>query len=139
MSECPAWLRTEVITGLQRLLLLNLRGGPALETIEGVALAWCDACVCWPIEWQAEADAPRLRQAFRSLAASCREWPAPVQLRDALPARTPPPQLPPPASDAERVAEIQAEVRELIRGWSLPAPASPAELKAQIREKLKES
>lgn len=118
MTDCPAWLRTEVITGLQRLLLLNLRGGPALETIEGVALAWCDACVCWPIDWQAEADAPRLRQAFRELAASCREWPAPVQLREALPGRAPPPQLPPPPPDEARIAKIQAAIREVLQEWT---------------------
>lgn len=115
MSECPSWLRTEVITGLQRLLLLNLRGGPALETIEGVALAWCDACLCWPIDWQAEADAPRLRQAFRLLAASVREWPAPVQLRELLPARAAPPQLPPPEVDPVRIAQVQALIREVLQ------------------------
>lgn len=115
MSECPAWLRNEVISGVQRLLLLSLPRGPALDAIEGVVLAWSDALICWPIDWEREADTPRLRQAFRLLAASVREWPAPVQLRELLPARAAPPQLPPPEVDPVRIAQVQALIREVLQ------------------------
>ena len=117
MSErAPDWLRNEVVTGLQRLILLALDGGPALDSIEGVAMAWVDACQCWPIAWEREADAPRLRQAFRVLAATARRWPAPVQLREALPPRQAPPALPRPEVDAARAAEVQRQIREILDG-----------------------
>lgn len=115
-DRAPDWLRTEVVTGLQRLLLLSLEGGPALDSIEGVAMAWVDACQVWPIAWEREADAPRLRQAFRVLAANSRRWPSPVQLREALPPRQAAPALPPPAVDAARAAEVQRQIREILDG-----------------------
>lgn len=115
-ERAPDWLRNEVVSGLQRLLLLNLESGPALDSIEGVAMAWVDACQVWPIAWEREADAPRLRQAFRVLAASCRRWPSPVQLREALPPRQAPPALPRPAVDEARAAEVQREIRAILEG-----------------------
>jgi hypothetical protein len=115
-ERAPDWLRHEVVSGLQRLLLLALDGGPALDSIEGVAMAWVDACLVWPIAWDRDADTPRLRHAFRVLAAGSRRWPAPVQLRDALPPRQAPPAMPPPAVDAARVAEMQREIRAILAG-----------------------
>lgn len=115
-ERAPDWLRVEVVSGLQRLLLLALEGGPALDSIEGVAMAWVDACMVWPIGWEQAADAPRLRQGFRLLAASCRRWPSPVQLREALPPRQAPPALPAPAVDAARAAEVQREIRSILEG-----------------------
>lgn len=117
MSErAPDWLRNEVVSGLQRLVLLALEGGPALDAIEGVAMAWVDACQVWPIAWDRDADAARLRQGFRLLAASCRRWPSPVQLREAMPPRLPSPALPAPPPDAARAEAVQREIRAILAG-----------------------
>jgi hypothetical protein len=115
--DLPDWLLQEVAAGLQRLILLALEGGPALESIEGVALAWADACLCWPIAWDEAQDAPRLRLAFRQLAASVKRFPSPVQLREVLPPRQAPPQLAPPEPNAALAARIQAEIRSVLENW----------------------
>lgn len=52
--------------------------------IEGTALAWLDALTFNRV-WDEQRDAPRIRQAFRALGATCREWPSPVDLVTHLP------------------------------------------------------
>jgi hypothetical protein len=116
-QDLPDWLLREVASGLQRLILLALEGGPALESIEGVVMAWADACLCWPIAWDEAQDARRLQAAFRSLAAGVKRWPSPVQLREALPPRQTLPQLPPPEPDAALAARVQAEIRSVLEHW----------------------
>lgn len=79
------WLKRELITGFQVLLTLGLDRQPAVDVIvAGTVPAWFDA-LTHGRQWIEEQDVPRIRSAFRSLAGSCRNWPAPRDLIDALP------------------------------------------------------
>lgn len=115
----PGWLLAEVIAGMQRLMLLALPGAPAFDAMEGVARAWADALMAWPVAWDAHQDARRLQRAFRLLAASAERWPAPVHLRRLLPPRPPQPALPAPATDnaraRARLAEILARMGAVLK------------------------
>lgn len=81
------WLRVAIMEGIQGLLALRLPGAPADDTVTAMAKVWCIAVETWPVAWDESLDKPRLRAAFRTLAASCDRWPAPKNLRDALPPR----------------------------------------------------
>lgn len=107
----PGWLVAEVAEGVQRLLVLRLEGCPSADTVQAVALAWADAIWIRAGRWTPEQDAPRLRQAFRALAAHATRWPAPAQLWEHLPSRPEPPRLerPPPTP------EQRARVREMLQ------------------------
>jgi hypothetical protein len=118
MSEtAPGWLVAEVAEGIQRLLVLRLDGCPPADAVEAVALAWADALMTRRIAWDEELDAPRLRQAFRLLAAQAARWPAPVALWDVLPARPELVKLPPPLvqEDKERARKMLAHLRDKMR------------------------
>ena len=114
MSEAaPGWLVAEVAEGIQRLLVLRLDGCPPADAVEAVALAWADALMVRGGAWREDLDAPRLREAFRRLAAHSTRWPAPAQLWEHLPKRPEPPKLqapPTPPSDEER-----AKIRALLQ------------------------
>lgn len=113
MAEAvPGWLVAEVSDGLKRLVVLRLEGCPPADAVEAVALAWAEALLVRG-RWERQVDAPRLRQAFRSLAAHATRWPAPAQLWEHLPKRPEPPKLqapPTPPSDEER-----AKIRALLQ------------------------
>ena len=113
MSEAaPGWLVAEVAEGIQRLLLLRLEGCPSVDAVEAVALAWADAVWVRAGRWTQAQDAPRLRQAFRSLAAHARRWPAPVEIWDHLPPRQEPRALEPPPPTPEQRARIRALLQQ---------------------------
>ena len=109
----PPWLRAEVATGLQRLVALGLPGQPPAETIALTAAAWCEALLHTPIDWQPQADAPRLRAAFAALLPLIERWPAPVQLLRHLPARADAPRLPVPQPSPERRAALRESLDRL--------------------------
>ena len=44
-KPAPQWMLNEVVTGLQQMLLLNLPGTPAAETIGGAAQAWAPKAI----------------------------------------------------------------------------------------------
>ncbi|TXF11907.1 hypothetical protein [Pelomicrobium methylotrophicum] len=119
MSEAaPGWLVAEVAAGLQRLLVLRLDGCPPADAVEAVALAWADALMVRGGGWQEALDAPRIREAFRRLAAHAMRWPAPAEIWQHMPARPEPPKLPaPPPSEEERARAMRmlAELREKMR------------------------
>lgn len=111
MSEAvPGWLVAEVAEGIQRLLLLRLEGCPSADAVEAVALAWADAVWVRAGRWTEDQDAPRLRQAFRGLAAHVRRWPAPAEIWEHMPSRHEPLALEPPPPTPEQ----RARVRELL-------------------------
>ena len=62
-----------------------------------------DAMMVVGIAWDEAQDVPRLKMAFRLLAARLERWPAPKHLLEVLPARPEPRKLPaPPATEADR-------------------------------------
>ncbi|MCX8016636.1 MAG: hypothetical protein N2690_01845 [Rhodocyclaceae bacterium] len=122
MSEAaPGWLVAEVAEGIQRLLVLRLEGCPPADAVEAVALAWADTLAVRGGRWEEALDAPRIRAAFRGLAAHATRWPAPAALWEHLPARPKPPSLPPPLptpEERERIMDLigQLKARMAARG-----------------------
>lgn len=118
MQEAPGWLVAEMAEGLQRLVLLRLDGAASADSIAGVALAWADAMMVAGISWDEALDAPRLKMAFRLLAARLERWPAPKHLLEALPARPEPlklPEPPPSEADRERARAMLATIAKKLR------------------------
>lgn len=116
-DAAPGWLVAEVAEGVQRLLVLRLEGCPPADTVQAVALAWADALWLRSGRWSVQEDAPRLRQAFRALAAHATRWPAPAQLWEHLPPRPEPLRLnpPPPApQERERIRAMLQQVRQKL-------------------------
>lgn len=113
----PGWLVAEVAEGVQRLLVLRLEGCPSADTVQAVALAWADALWLRAGRWSAQEDAPRLRQAFRALAAHATRWPAPADLWEHLPPRPEPPRLelpPPTPQERERIRAMLQQARQKL-------------------------
>ncbi|TCS70695.1 hypothetical protein EDC61_11422 [Sulfuritortus calidifontis] len=119
MSDAaPGWLVAEVAEGIQRLLVLRLDGCPPADAVEAVALAWADALIVRGVAWDEALDAPRLREAFRRLAAHCTRWPAPAAIWEHMPARPEQAKLPPPKvsdEDRKRALRMLAELRDKLR------------------------
>lgn len=116
-DAAPGWLVAEVAEGVQRLLVLRLEGYPSADTVQAVALAWADAIWIRAGCWTLEQDAPRLRQAFRALAAHATRWPAPAQLWEHLPPRPEPPRLErplPTPQERERIRAMLQQVRQKL-------------------------
>lgn len=78
------WVKSELITGIQKLLCLNLDRSPARDMLKGTASAWFEA-ITDGNAWDQERDAPRFRAAFRTLAKTRETWPAPKHFLEALP------------------------------------------------------
>lgn len=68
--------------GLQKLICLRLKGQPGDDLIEGTLLGWREAI---GNHWNRETDAPRFREAFRTLMRTQSSWPAPADFLVALP------------------------------------------------------
>jgi hypothetical protein len=78
------WVLEEILTGMQKLIPLSLESTPAAEVMAGTALAWHEVLVHGRV-FDPSRDRPRFREAFRTLAARQRRWPAPVDFLEALP------------------------------------------------------
>lgn len=118
MQEAPGWLVAEMAEGLQRLVLLRLEGAASADSIAGVALAWADAMMVAGISWDERLDSPRIKMAFRLLAARLERWPAPRHLLEVLPARPEPlklPEPPPSEADRERARVMLASITKKLR------------------------
>ncbi|MFK2876918.1 hypothetical protein [Rhodanobacter hydrolyticus] len=98
----PDWILHEIAQGLTRLATLSLDRTPAMDVIQGTAMAWREA-ITEGRQFDQQRDRERFRIAFRTLASTCTHWPAPRQLLDALPA------IPNP----EQVKRIEHEERRL--------------------------
>ena len=116
-DAAPGWLVAEVAEGVQRLLVMRLEGCPSVDTVQAVALAWADAIWLRAGRWTAEHDAPRLRQAFRALAAHATRWPAPADVWQYLSSRPEPLRLnppPPTPQERERIRAMLQQVRQKL-------------------------
>jgi hypothetical protein len=122
----PDWILYEISQGLTRLAMLSLDRTPAMDVIQGTAMAWREAIIEGR-EWQQERDRTRFQVAFRILAGRCTQWPAPREFLDALPA------IPKP----EEVTRIEHEERRLrglehlreignSMGWNVPEEGADA-------------
>lgn len=115
MTAVPGWMMAAVAEGLQRLLVLRLEGTPPVDAIEGAALAWCDALLVRGGCWDQALDAPRIRHAFRRLAAHAVRWPAPAQLWEHLPSRPQPVTLPRPPMTEEQREKVRAMLADITQ------------------------
>lgn len=107
------WLKTEILTGLQKLLCLGLERTPATDLLQGTAMAWVEV-MAQGRAWDRARDTPRIRTAFVTLAANRGSWPAPRDFLAALPPAEPVKALPARPADPERAREIiEALAREL--------------------------
>jgi hypothetical protein len=80
-------LKNSISEGLQALVVLRLRGTPGEDMIAKTAQVWFVAIETWPVGWDEGLDKPRIREAFRKLAAICENWPSPATLRGVMPHR----------------------------------------------------
>lgn len=104
------WLKTELLTGFQKLLCLNLDRTPAAEIIPGTVEAWCEALTDSRL-WDQDRDTARIRQAFLTMAKTRRTWPAPVDFLEAMPAFRQE-LLPAPRAKADP-AKVEAIMRDI--------------------------
>lgn len=93
------------MTGFQKLLCLSLERSPAADMVKGAVAAWVE-CLTANREWKQDRDAPRIRQAFLTLAQTRRQWPAPIDFTEALPRVPPLRALPGKPADPAKVAKI---------------------------------
>lgn len=101
------WVLEEILTGMQKLLPLSLESTPASEVMPGTALAWHEVLVHGR-NFEPVRDRQRFREAFRTLAARQRRWPAPVDFLEALP-RIETPRTPEPKLDSDVSREVGAK------------------------------
>ena len=78
------WLAHELMTGFQKLLCLGLERQPAAEVLPGTVATWIEA-LQHLLAWDQVRDAPRIRKAFVTMAATRRTWPQPRDLIECLP------------------------------------------------------
>ena len=84
------WLRGEIGSGLQRLYVLRLSGGPFTDQeLLAMAEVWFEAIVDHPVAWDEGRDRKRVAHAFRSLIKNSDRWPAPKAFFDNLGMRPP--------------------------------------------------
>ena len=120
MTAPDAWFRAEIERGLIGLAVLSLDGTPAGELLEGGAVAATWTGALFPTRaWDIDRDRPRMRAAFRTLAATVTRWPAPAHVIAALPSPRPAVSLPAPPRGAERDAAARAALAALGAklGW----------------------
>ena len=79
------WLTREILPGFQKLICLSLDRAPAADLIDGTVMAWVDALSAGR-QWDEARDTPRIRQGFTALMTKCRQWPAPSEFVECLPA-----------------------------------------------------
>ena len=60
------WLERESARGLQGLIALRLAGAPADDSVTLTLDVWLAAIECQAVTWNEQADAERIRRAFRT-------------------------------------------------------------------------
>ena len=83
----PKFVSDELLTGLQKLMMLRLEGAPPADGIKLTASVWMEAIASLPIQWDEQQDAGRVTRAFACLLAEIERWPAPKMLIKHLPPR----------------------------------------------------
>ncbi|WP_239352749.1 hypothetical protein [Snodgrassella communis] len=88
-----AFVRQEIIAGLQLLCTLRLQGAPPSDGIEATAQGWLIALEPRTAGFDEQLDQGRITKAFQLLAAKTVRWPPPVALIELIPERPRPKQL----------------------------------------------
>ena len=89
----PKFVSDELLTGLQKLMMLRPDGAPPNSGIKLTASVWIEAIASLPIRWDEQQDAGRITRAFACLLAEIERWPTPKMLIRCLPPRPEPPKL----------------------------------------------
>ena len=111
-KSLPKFVSDELLTGLQKLMMLRLEGAPPADGIKLTASVWMEAIASLPIQWDEQQDAGRITRAFACLLAEIERWPAPKILIKHLPPRKELPQL---EHKKQLTAEEQARGRENLK------------------------
>lgn len=85
-----AFIRKEILEGLQLLCTLRLQGAPPAEAIEATAQGWLIALAPRTAGFEEELDKNRIAQGFQLLAAQTLRWPPPAALIELIPERPKP-------------------------------------------------
>jgi hypothetical protein len=80
----PDWLRVEVVTGLQKLMVLRLPGSPAADTATATAEVWLQAIDVHGAQWNESIDSQRVHDTFLQMLYTCDRWPVPKQFFEQL-------------------------------------------------------
>ena len=108
----PKFVSDELLTGLQKLMMLRLEGAPPADGIKLTASVWVEAIASVNISWAEQLDKGRVTRAFACLLAEIERWPAPKMLIKHLPPRKELPQL---EHKRQLTAEEQARGRENLK------------------------
>ena len=139
MQSETEWLLVEIMTGLQKLACLSLDRTPAAEVLPGTAQAWHEALTDGR-EWDEQRDTQRVEAAFRTLLRTCRRWPSPSEMLDALPSAPPPPAIGYESKSAspEAIACARAaiEVMGLEAVQKVPAARPERETTPEQRQRI---
>jgi hypothetical protein len=111
------WLRAEIGTGLQKLLVLRLIGTPPEDAIVGTATVWLEAVEATTTRWNEQLDQARVQRAFKTLLRICDHWPAPKLFLDNLGNRDPPLALPNHITAAQQ-QENRARIRAIVKTFT---------------------
>ena len=122
----PAWLGEIVKAHIERLKLLRLEGEPLAEAMGEVTRIWAET-LAGHRHWDRARDTPRLHQGFVRLTATCKRWPAPAHLLEALPDIPLQPCLPRPAlSREQRQKNLRRLSRILTEAIDAPGRKAPS-------------
>jgi hypothetical protein len=90
-SPVDPWFKELIQTCLASLYLLSLDGCPAADQVGNTSRLWVRLLWDKPRSgWVQQLDDPRIRQAFASIAETCKRWPSPAVFWDHLPKRPEP-------------------------------------------------
>jgi hypothetical protein len=117
------WIRIAVADGLEGLLALRLKNTPAEDMIELTADIWVHA---FARRVSVEGiDAPRIREGFMRIFPRIREWPAPLDVIELMPDRSPQPRLPAPEVSNEQWQRDQQRFDEILNGLLVHVSPGP--------------
>ena len=86
----PKFVSDELLTGLQKLMMLRLEGAPPADGIKLTASVWVEAIASVNISWAERLDKGRITAGFTRLFAEIERWPTPKMLIRCLPPRPEP-------------------------------------------------
>ena len=86
----PKFVSDELLTGLQKLMMLRLEGAPPADGIKLTASVWVEAIASVNISWVEQLDKGRITAGFTRLFAEIERWPTPKMLIRCLPPRPEP-------------------------------------------------
>ena len=103
------WLRTEIGTGFQQLVMLRLAGTPAVEMLPLTAEMWVSLVGEGMNESQ---DRERVKAGFKQLCRTLKWWPQPTDLFKAMPNRPSAPLRDPARAERSRSQEADVNVSD---------------------------